>query len=180
MTIWLTGLSGAGKSTLAACLSSILERAGRRVTVLDGDEIRAGLSWDLGFSPEDRHTNARRIAYLIKLLERNDVIPIVAAVSPYRKDREEGRKAASNFVEIYVKCSLEVLITRDPKGLYRKALNGEITNFTGISDPYEEPLNPDILVETDKLTIDQSLNYIVERLEQLGYLDHQYENDKDW
>jgi len=171
LTIWLTGLSGAGKSTLANRLANEWQRRGMNVEVLDGEDMRAHLSNELGFTKQDRDTNVRRIAYTAKLLTRNNVTTIVAAISPYRETRDEARASLQRFVEVYVKCPLEVLLARDTKGLYRRALNGEIPNFTGVSDPYEEPLAPEIVVETDRQTVDESLAIILDRLWALGYLE---------
>src|SRR5579885_2139717 len=137
-TIWLTGLSGAGKSTLARGLAPALRERGRRVEVLDGDEVRENLSKGLGFSKEDRDTNIRRIAYVAKLVSRSGGVAITAAISPYRAIRDEARGNIGRFVEVFVRCPLDVLVQRDTKGLYAKALRGEIAQFTGVSDPYEE------------------------------------------
>ena len=169
-TVWFTGLSGAGKSTLADRLGPALVQRGYKVEVLDGDVVRTNLSKGLGFSKEDRDTNIRRIGFVCNLLTRNDVVAIAAAISPYRGIRDEVRGEIGNFVEVYVKCPIPVLTDRDVKGLYKKALAGEIKNFTGVSDPYEEPLNPEVLVESDKETIDQSLNKIIGKLEAMGYV----------
>jgi ATP sulfurylase/adenylyl-sulfate kinase len=170
-TLWFTGLSGAGKSTLSHSLAEILRAQGRNVEVLDGDEIRQNLSKGLGFSKDDRDTNIRRIGYVANMLSRNGVIAMTAAISPYREIRDEVRRQSKNFVEVYVKCSLQTLIQRDVKGLYRKALAGEIKEFTGISDPYEEPLNPEITVDTEKQSVAESVEIILQRLRALGYLD---------
>jgi 3'-phosphoadenosine 5'-phosphosulfate synthase len=170
-TLWFTGLSGAGKSTLSHALAEILRAQGRNVEVLDGDEIRQNLSKGLGFSKEDRDTNIRRIGYVANMLSRNGVIAMTAAISPYREIRDEVRRQSENFVEVYVKCPLQTLIQRDVKGLYRKALAGEIKEFTGISDPYEEPLNPEIAVDTEKQSVAESVDVILQRLRALGYLD---------
>jgi len=169
-TVWFTGLSGAGKTTLADRLEPILRERGLKVEKLDGDVVRTHLSKGLGFSKEDRDTNIRRIAFVAQLLTRNGVAVITSAISPYRETRQEAREMIGNFVEVYVKCSIEELARRDVKGLYAKALRGEIPNFTGISDPYEEPLNPEIVVDSEKETVEESLNKIVTRLEELGYL----------
>jgi len=152
-TIWMTGLPGSGKSTLASLLKADLEtNFGRRVELLDGDEIRKGLSRDLGLSKEDREEHARRVAYLAKLLSRNGVVSIVALISPYRSSRAEARETIGNsrFVETYIKASLAECERRDPKGLYAKARRGEIDNMTGIQHPYEEPEHPDIMVDTER------------------------------
>ncbi|HKY71400.1 MAG TPA: adenylyl-sulfate kinase [Nitrospira sp.] len=170
-TLWFTGLSGSGKTTLAHSVAKVLrERGMKRLEILDGDVIRTHLSKGLGFSREDRDTNIHRIAYVCELLTRNDVVAIAAAISPYKESRDYARKNISNFVEVFVKCPLEILVQRDPKGLYRKALNGEIEHFTGVSDPYEEPENPEIIVETDKENVDASTQRIISRLEAIGYL----------
>lgn len=168
--IWFTGLSGAGKSTLAEGLEKALRGDGRKVEVLDGDVVRTNLSKGLGFSKEDRDTNIRRIGFVCNLLARNGVIAIAAAISPYRAVREELRRDIRNFVEVYVKCPLDVLTERDVKGLYAKALRGEIGNFTGVSDPYEEPLDPDLVLETHQEDEQESLSKILATLEARGYL----------
>lgn len=169
-TLWFTGMSGAGKSTIANAITPKLQALGRRVEILDGDEVRTNLSKGLGFSKEDRDTNIRRIGYVAQLLTRNGAAVITAAISPYRDIRDEVRSRIGNFVEVYVHCPLETLIARDVKGLYKKALAGEIKEFTGVSDPYEEPLNPEVVVETHKETIEESANKILARLGELGYL----------
>jgi len=170
-TVWFTGLPAAGKTTLAHSIAQELRQRGiTRLEILDGDVIRTNLSKGLGFSREDRETNIRRIAFVCQLLTRNGVVAIAAAVSPYRDSREYGRKEIGRFVEVFVKCPLEVLIQRDPKGLYRMALAGEIKHFTGISDPYEEPLNPEIIIETHREAVQDSTQRIVLALERLGYL----------
>jgi len=169
-TLWFTGMSGSGKTTLARLMEKELRARGMKVEVLDGDIIRQNLSKGLGFSKEDRDTNIRRIGFVCKLLTRNGVVAIAAAISPYREVRAEVRRDIGRFVEVYCKCPLEVLIQRDVKGLYRKALAGEIPNFTGISDPYEEPLNPEVVVETDRETPEESVAKILATLEELGYI----------
>ncbi|HSO76467.1 MAG TPA: adenylyl-sulfate kinase, partial [Blastocatellia bacterium] len=148
-TLWFTGLSGAGKTTLARLVEAELLSRGQRVEVLDGDIIRTNLSKGLGFSKEDRDINIRRIGFVCNLLSRNGVIAIAAAISPYREVRDELRNEIASFVEVYVKCPIDVLAERDVKGLYKKALAGEIKNFTGVDDPYEAPVAPEVLVETD-------------------------------
>ena len=170
-TLWLTGLSGAGKSTLAQLAAVELRRRGYRVEVLDGDEVRTNLSKGLGYSKTDRDTNIRRIGYVCKLLARNGVVAIAAAISPYREVRDEVRRMHVRFVEVYVKCSLGALIERDAKGLYKKALAGEISGFTGISDPYEPPLNAEIVIETDCESPKASLVRLVTALEKLRYIE---------
>jgi adenylyl-sulfate kinase len=165
-TLWFTGLSGAGKSTLSDYLSEEFRRRGYKFEVLDGDVVRTNLSKGLGFSKEDRDTNIRRIGFVANLLERNGVIAMTAAISPYRDIRDEVRASHTNFVEVFVKCPLETLVERDVKGLYKKAIAGEIQNFTGVSDPYEEPLRAEIVVETDKETVEQSATKILRYLEE--------------
>lgn len=171
-TVWFTGLSGAGKTTLAQRLVSELGSRRIKVEVLDGDEVRTNLSAGLGFSKADRDRNIRRIGYVSRLLSRNGLGVITAAISPYREVREEVRQSIENdgaqFIEVYVKCPINVLAERDVKGLYRKALAGEITQFTGVSDPYEEPLDPELVVETDRESIDQSMERIIAELAKRG------------
>ncbi len=169
-TLWLTGLSGAGKSTLAAAVSKELRDRGIPVEVLDGDEVRQNLSKGLGFSREDRDTNIRRIGYVAKLLARNGVAVITAAISPYRAIRDEVREAIGAFVEVYVKASLDECIRRDTKGLYARALAGEIAQFTGVSDPYEEPLAAELVIDTECEEIADSASRVVDRLLELGHL----------
>ncbi len=169
--IWFTGLSGAGKSTLARALEGELRRRGRLVEILDGDVVRTHLSKGLGFSKDDRDTNIRRIGFVCSLLSRNGVVAIAAAISPYASVRQEVREmCAGRFVEVFARASLPVLQRRDVKGLYKKALAGEIPHFTGISDPYEPPDDPEVTVDTDAQTPSESLAAIVSTLEQLGYL----------
>lgn len=168
--IWFTGLSGAGKSTLTGILAPELRERGIKVEVLDGDEVRTNLSKGLGFSKEDRDTNIRRIGWVAHLLARNGVCVITAAISPYRAIRDENRKLIGNFVEVFARCPIPALAERDVKGLYKKALAGEIKNFTGVSDPYEEPLSPEIIVETDRQSPRESADLILGRLRELGYL----------
>jgi len=169
-TLWFTGLSASGKSTLAERVRDILLERGMRVEVLDGDEIRKNLSKGLGFSKEDRDTNIRRIGWVCHLLTRNDVVAIAAAISPYRAIREENRELIGRFVEVYCQCDLDTLKDRDPKGLYEKAINGEIKNFTGVSDPYEAPEKAEVVVDTASEDIDSSVNKIIATLEQLTYI----------
>jgi adenylylsulfate kinase len=169
-TLWLTGLSGAGKSTLATAVARELSLQGMPVELLDGDEVRQNLSKGLGFSREDRDTNIRRIGYVAKLLTRNGVIVISAAISPYRAVRDEVRRAIGAFVEVYVKASLDECIRRDTKGLYRRALAGEVPQFTGVSDPYEEPLAPELVVDTEREDVATSAAGVIDRLVELGYL----------
>ncbi|MGC8826593.1 MAG: adenylyl-sulfate kinase [Anaerolineae bacterium] len=169
-TIWFTGLSGAGKTTLAREVEKHLRARGMKVEVLDGDVVRQNLSKGLGFSKEDRDANIRRIGFVCKLLTRNNVVAIAAAISPYREIRDEVRREIGNFVEVYVECPLEVLVERDVKGLYKKALAGEITNFTGVNDPYEPPLNPEVVIHSDRETVEESVEKIMRKLKELDYL----------
>src|SRR5882762_3167590 len=168
-TLWLTGLSGAGKTTLARVLEQEMRARGMAVEVLDGDEIRTNLSKGLGFSKEDRDTNIRRIGYVCRLLSRNGVAAISAAISPYREVRDEVRQLieadGATFIEVYVKCPIEVLAERDVKGLYKKALAGELKGFTGVSDPYEEPLAPEVVIESNRETVEFSVTKILGELE---------------
>jgi adenylyl-sulfate kinase len=165
-TIWFTGLSGAGKSTVARLVEKSLRERGLKVEVLDGDVVRTNLSKGLGFSKEDRDINIRRIGFVCKLLSRNDVIAIAAAISPYREIRDEVRREVGNFVEVYVSCPLDALVARDVKGLYKKALAGEIANFTGVSDPYQPPLHAEVTLQTDKETPEESAARLLAFLEQ--------------
>src|SRR5712664_981014 len=169
--VWFTGLSGAGKSTIANALKAELELRGRHVELLDGDEVRTHLSKGLGFSKEDRDTNIRRIGYVARLVARSGGVAITAAISPYREVRDEVRAQTPNFVEVFAHAPIETLVERDVKGLYRKALAGEIKNFTGVSDPYEEPRHPEVLCDTSKETLQQSLAKVIDALERLGHLE---------
>lgn len=169
-TLWFTGLSGSGKTALAKYLETELRRRGLKVERLDGDIVRQSLTRDLGFSKEDRDKNIERVTFVAKLLTRNGVAVLCSFISPYIEQRAKSRQEIGNFVECYVECPLETLIARDVKGLYKKALAGEIPNFTGISDPYEPPPNPEIVVHTDTQTIEESAQIILNRLIELGYL----------
>ena len=170
-TIWFTGLSGAGKSTLSEVIEHRLKARGRNVEILDGDIVRTHLSKGLGFSKEDRDTNIKRIAFVCGLLTRNDVACISAAISPYRETRAWARNHIGNFVEVYVKCPIDVCRQRDVKGLYKLADEGKIKGFTGVDDPYEEPDHPELIVETDRETVEESVARIFAKLEELGYLE---------
>ncbi|MBI3753691.1 MAG: adenylyl-sulfate kinase [Deltaproteobacteria bacterium] len=172
VTIWLTGLSGSGKSTIAVELEHALLENGHQAYILDGDNIRHGLNKNLGFSPENRSENIRRIGEVAKLFTDANIITITAFISPYRQDRENARKLQKDgeFIEIYVKCPLEVCEQRDTKGLYKKARAGEVKEFTGISAPYEEPLNPEITIDTSKLSVEESTKEIIGYLEKKGYV----------
>jgi len=171
-TIWLTGLSGSGKSTIAVELEHALIENKHQAFILDGDNIRHGLNKNLGFSPEDRTENIRRIGEVAKLFTEANIITVAAFVSPYREDRDNVRKLLGDgeFIEIYVKCSLEVCEERDTKGLYKKARAGEVKDFTGISAPYEEPLTPELTIDSSKLSIKESTRTILNYLEAKGYV----------
>ncbi len=169
-TIWFTGLSGAGKSTITEQLVPMLKARNCKVEILDGDVVRTNLSKGLGFSKEDRDTNIRRIGFVCHLLTRNGVFAVSAAISPYKNIRNEVREQINDFVEVYVKASLETCIQRDVKGLYKKALAGEIKEFTGVSDPYEPPDHPEVICHTEHETPEESARKIILRLEELGYL----------
>ena len=170
-TVCLTGMSGAGKSTITAILERELVRRGLPVEVLDGDVVRTHLTRGLGFSREDRDENVRRVGWVCELLTRHGVVAIAAVISPYRAVRDEVRASIGRFVEVHVDAPLEVLAERDPKGLYRRAMAGEIDNFTGVSDPYEPPLNPEVVCHTDgRETPEESAAKIVAAIEELGML----------
>ena len=170
VTVWFTGLSGAGKTTINNQLKAKLRDRGLKFEVLDGDIVRTNLTKGLGFSKEDRDENIRRIGFVSNLLTRNGVIVLVAAISPYRAIREEVRERIGDFVEVHVSAPVEVCEERDVKGLYAKARSGEIKQFTGISDPYEAPTDPEVICETDKETLDESVDKVIAKLEELGYL----------
>ncbi len=170
VTVWFTGLSGAGKTTINDALTAKLRDRGIKLEVLDGDIVRTNLTKGLGFSKEDRDENVRRIGFVSNLLTRNGVIVLVAAISPYRAIREEVRSRIGDFIEVHVSAPVEVCEERDVKGLYAKARSGEIKQFTGISDPYEEPMNPEVNCETHKETLEESVNKVIAKLEEMGYV----------
>ncbi len=172
VTIWLTGLSGSGKSTIAVELEHALVENRHQAYILDGDNIRHGLNKNLGFSPEDRTENIRRIGEVAKLFTDAGIITITAFISPYREDRDAVRRLLSDgeFIEVYVKCPLDVCEERDTKGLYKKARAGEVKDFTGISAPYEEPLNPELTIDSSKLTVEESTRAVLNYLEEKGYV----------
>jgi adenylylsulfate kinase len=173
--LWFTGMSGAGKSTLSVPVADCLRARGCKVELLDGDIVRTNLCLGLGFSKQDRDINVRRIGFVANLLARNGVVAITAAISPYRAIRDEVRALVTGdgggFVEVFMRCPVEVLAQRDPKGLYKRALAGEIPSFTGVTDPYEEPLAPEVVIESDREAVDESVAKIVRRLEELRYLE---------
>ncbi|MBE3129450.1 MAG: adenylyl-sulfate kinase [Acidobacteria bacterium] len=169
-TLWFTGLPCSGKSAVGDRVASFLKERGHRVERLDGDIVRQDLTRDLGFSKKDRDENIRRVTFVAKLLSRNGVAVLTSFISPYREMRDRARKETTNFVEIYAKCPLDVCIQRDIKGMYQKAIRGEIKEFTGISDPYEEPQSAEIVLETDKETVEESVQKVLRRLMELGLL----------
>jgi len=171
-TVWFTGLSGAGKSTISTLLRERLCAAGAKVELLDGDIVRTHLSKGLGFSHADRDENIRRIGFVCELLSRNGVIAIVAAISPYREARESVRARIPNFVEVFMECPMDVLVGRDVKGLYKKALAGEIEHFTGISDPYEPPETPELTIHSSLETPEQSAERVWLTLKGLGLISY--------
>jgi adenylylsulfate kinase len=171
VTVWFTGLSGAGKTTISRAVEQRLKSYGQKSEILDGDIVRLNLCKGLGFSKEDRDENIRRVGFLANLLTRNQVTVLVSVISPYRDVRQEVRERIVNFVEVYVNAPLEVCEQRDVKGLYKKARAGEIKNFTGIDDPYEPPLNPEVECRTDLETQEESASKVLAKLRELGYLD---------
>ena len=172
LTVWLTGLSGSGKSTIAVELEHALLENGHQAYILDGDNIRHGLNKNLGFSPEDRSENIRRIGEVAKLFTDSNIITVTAFISPYRADRDNARRLQKpgEFIEVYVKCPIEVCEERDTKGLYKKARAGEVKEFTGISAPYEEPENAEMIIDTSEMNLEQSVRAILEYLEEKGYI----------
>jgi len=168
--IWLTGIPGSGKTTLALELQKFYENKGIPIEILDGDEIRKTLSKDLGLSPEDRKEHNRRVIFVAKILAKNGVTTIVPLISPYRETRANARKEIPDFIEIWVKTSVDECIKRDPKGLYKKALAGEIKNLTGLQAPYEEPQNAELILDTEKHSVEESIDLIISSVKKLGYL----------
>ena len=167
--IWLTGIPSSGKTTLALEIKKHYEKNGLPVDILDGDEIRKTLSKDLGFSPEDRKEHNRRVIFVAQILAKNGVTTIVPLISPYRVTRANARKEIPTFFEVWVKASVDECIKRDPKGLYKKALDGEIKNLTGLQAPYEEPENPELIIDTEKLSVEESVKAITSKIQDLGY-----------
>jgi adenylyl-sulfate kinase len=170
VTVWFTGLSGSGKSTISRIVQEKLTAAGLPVEILDGDEIRKHLCAELNFSREDRFKNIERAAYIAKLLSRNRVIVLGSFITPYKAMRDILRRELDPFIEVYVKCSLKECIRRDVKGLYQRALAGEITQFTGVTDPYEEPERPDLIIDTENESTEQSAEKVIACLQQLGFI----------
>ncbi|MEO0306988.1 MAG: adenylyl-sulfate kinase [Gloeomargarita sp. GMQP_bins_120] len=169
-TIWLTGLPGSGKTTIATALGDFLHQNELTYEILDGDILRKTLCSDLGYSPEDRQKNAIRVAYVCQILNKNKIISVVSLITPYNQSRKKVKSIVPNLVEVYVFCPIEVLIKRDPKGLYRKALEGEIKDFTGISAPYEIPESPDVIVQTDRMSVHECVKYIIDAATDKGFL----------
>jgi len=176
VTVWFTGLPCSGKTAVADRVAEILRDRGYRVERLDGDIVRQSLTRDLGYSREDRNENIRRVTFVAKLLTRNGVIVLTSFISPYRDIRAYARQEIGNFIEVYTKCPLEICIQRDVKGMYQKAMRGEIKEFTGISDPYEEPLNPELILETDRESLEESVGKVIAKLKELGYIDNSEED----
>ncbi len=169
-TLWFTGLSGSGKSTISERVALRLQRKGIPVEVLDGDIVRTHLSKGLGFSHEDRDENIKRVGFVCQLLTRHGVAAVASVISPYREARDHNRRLIGNFVEVYTRCPVEVCAKRDIKGLYQKAAAGEIKGFTGVDDPYEPPLNAEVVCHTDTESVEESVEKVLTKLEELGYL----------
>jgi len=169
-TVWFTGLPCSGKSTIAKSVAQELKQKGLKAEMLDADVIRQHLWKELGYSKEDRDENIKRAAYLSHMFARNGVAVLTSFISPYQELRDYARKQIGDFVEVYVKCPVEVCIQRDTRGMYKKALAGEIQNFTGVSDPYEEPLTPEVLIESDKETLAESVAKVMSKIKELGYI----------
>ncbi len=169
-TVWMTGLPASGKTTIALELEQRFRAMGRNVEVLDGDEVRKGLSSDLGFSKEDRQQHAKRVTFVAKVLTRNDVIVLVGLISPFRAFRQAAREEIGDFLEVFVDTSLDECISRDPKGLYKLALDGKIKDLTGLQDPYEAPEDPELVIPTEDVTVDQAADMVMDTLKDHGYL----------
>jgi len=170
VTVWFTGLPCCGKTTIAKKVTVILKEKGYNVEHLDGDIVRKDLTSDLGFSKDDREENIRRVTVVAKLLAKNNIIVLASFVSPYRNRREKSREEIGDFVEIFVKCSIDECVRRDVKGMYKKAFAGEIKDFTGVQDPYEEPVNPELVVESDRDSVDDCVDKVLKKLKDLGYI----------
>ncbi len=169
-TIWFTGLPSCGKTTIADQIAILLKNKGYLVEQLDGDILRENLSKDLSFSKQDRDENIRRATFLAKMLTRNNVVVLASFVSPYRKQRREARKEIQNFIEVYIRCPVEICKQRDVKGMYKKALDGKIKDFTGVDDPYEEPEHPELILDTNIESVEESVMKVLHKIEELGYL----------
>ena len=170
-TVWFTGLPCSGKTTVADAIAVRLKEKGYRVERLDGDIVRKGLTSDLGFSKEDRDENIKRVTFVAKLLTRNGVAVLATFVSPYRARREKTRVEIAEFIEVYTRTPVEVCIERDIKGMYKRALAGEISNFTGVDDPYEEPKDSELVLDTDKESIEESVRKVLDKLVEMGYIE---------
>ena len=170
-TAWFTGLPCSGKTTIADLVAERLRELNYRVERLDGDIVRKSLTSDLGFSKKDRDENIKRVTFVAKLLTRNGVAVLATFVSPYRKRRALTREEIGEYIEVYVRAPVDVCIERDVKGMYKKALAGEISNFTGVDDPYEEPLDPELVLDTDKETEEESVEKVLNKLRELGYIE---------
>jgi adenylylsulfate kinase len=170
VTVWFTGLPCCGKTTIADRVAKNLREKGYSVEQLDGDIVRQGLTNDLGFSKEDRDENIRRVTFVAKMLTRNNIIVLASFVSPYREQRRNARGTIGHFVEVYVRCPLEICKKRDVKGMYQKALEGKIRHFTGVDDPYEEPEHPELIVDADQESVDESAGKVMETLKKLLYI----------
>ena len=173
VTIWFIGLPCCGKTTIADQVGVILREKGFLVERLDGDLVRQNFSDDLGFSKKDRDENIRRAIFLAKMLTRNNVVVLASFVSPYQRQRRKARKEIKQFVEVYIRCPVKICMKRDVKGMYKKALEGKIKHFTGVDDPYEEPENPELIVDTDIESVEESVGKVLQKIEQLGYLTEQ-------
>ena len=169
-TVWFTGIPCCGKTTIADQVAIVLKKKDYTVERLDGDVVRQGLTSDLGFSKKDRDENIRRATFVAKMLTRNNVIVLATFVSPYREQRRNARKEIERFVEVYVRCPVEICMKRDVKGMYQKALGGKIKHFTGVDDPYEEPEHPELILNTDTETIEESVKKVLDTIEELGYI----------
>jgi adenylyl-sulfate kinase len=169
-TVWFTGLSGSGKTVIADELAKRLVKKGIMVQRLDGDIVRQGLTRDLGFSKKDRDLNIERVTFVAELLTKNGVATVVSFISPYREAREKARARIKDFIEVFLRCPLETCISRDVKGLYKKALAGEIKEFTGVSDPYEEPTDPELVLDTDRETVNDCVKRVLDHLSKAGYI----------
>ena len=169
-TIWFTGLPCCGKTTIANQVAVLLKKKGYLVEQLDGDIIRQNFSSDLSFSKKDRDENIKRATFLAKMLSRNNVVVLASFVSPYRKERRKARKEIKNFVEVFVRCPVKICMKRDVKGMNKKALEGKIQHFTGVDDPYEEPEHPELIVDTDIESLDESVEKVIKKIQELGFL----------
>lgn len=169
-TVWFTGIPCCGKTTIADQVATLLKKKDYTVERLDGDVVRQGLTSDLGFSKKDRDENIRRVTFVAKMLTRNNVVVLATFVSPYREQRRKARKEIERFVEVYVRCPVEICMKRDVKGMYRKALEGKIKHFTGVDDPYEEPEHPELILNTDTESLEESVKKVLHTIEELGYI----------